>query len=536
MHFFNRLLSILLLIAIGVFLGLNWQVYELKQNLNLAEVRQTQVYTANESSLERSFDIDRPHFNEVASTVTPSVVFIEASINMQKSLPKDGNHNFDEDFWRRFGPRRSTAAGSGIVISADGYILTNNHVIEDAIGGEITVHLTDRRQFEAQVVGTDPSTDLAVIKIDPDGALVPAIFGNSTEVEIGDWVLAIGNPLRLKSTVTAGIVSALGRSVDIINDRLRVESFIQTDAAINQGNSGGALVNVKGELIGVNTAIATRTGSYQGYGFAVPSNLARKVATDIIEKGSVQRALIGVSIRSVDYELANELGLEKIGGVLVAQVMRRGAADLAGMKERDIIIAVDDVEVPEVNYLQEQIALHKPGDVVELLVYRDGDYLRFEVQLQAAETQQPLASNLEVFNEPEMPQEPNSTREDSTLLENENKLELEEQESSPEEQDEPIFGLKSHKVQDFGFTVLELERTLEGLQTVYIISKVEPGSLSYNQGLRSGSTIVKIEGKAPTEMQEIIDLLNEKVQNNQQLSMLVEQTDGKRLQLFLRNR
>lgn len=528
MNWINRTLLVILLVAIGLFAGLNWQVYQNLERLETTMVQQTEILTSTVSKKERSFDMDRPHLSEVANDVTNSVVFIESEISIKDALPDDGNHDFGDRFWRRFGPGRTTAAGSGIIISADGYILTNNHVIEEAEEDGIMVHLSDRRRYPARVVGTDPSTDLAVLKINGE-QFEPIIFGDSEDVMIGDWVVAIGNPLRLRSTVTAGIVSALGRSMDIINDRMRVESFIQTDAAINQGNSGGALVNIRGELVGVNTAIATRTGSYQGYGFAIPSNLAKKVAIDLMETGSVRRALIGISINSVDYDQAIELGLEKIGGVYIADVMPGGAADMAEIEAGDIILDVDGYDVLEVNSLQEKIAMHLPGDKVVLGIYRDGDFLKKEVQLQSA-PQAEMAANrtetLEESSENENPQnevDPEVEGDDEITEENEDSF-----------VPESGFGLRTFPFEELGFTLMELDRTEEGRGIEYLISKVEADSFLGKQGLRSGQIIVKIDGYKPKSMQHIVDRLNVAVSNSEKVSILLQRPNGKRLQLYFK--
>lgn len=533
----NKFLSACLLIIIGLFLGLNWQILNQPPAKDLAQVQKTDIFVANDAKSERLFDPDRPHLAEVAKAVTSSVVFIESSISMRKSVPEDGNHDFDERFWRRFGPGRTTAAGSGIVMSADGYILTNNHVIDGADEGGIIVHLSDRSWFDAKVVGTDPSTDLAVLKITNNSkTLNPVIFGNSDDVEIGDWVLAIGNPLRLRSTVTAGIVSALGRTMDIIDDRLRVESFIQTDAAINQGNSGGALVNVKGELIGINTAIATRTGSYQGYGFAVPANLARKVATDIIETGKVRRALIGVTINSIDFDRAKRLGLSKVAGVDIVQVLKGGAADLAGIEPRDVVLAVDGLEVLEVNNLQERIALHLPGDVVELQVFRKGEILSFPVTLQAIPEEEEKTIT-EAINpwEDELPEqglnEAPTIEKEQDLSNNENEVPLEDEAFEMPTPKNPAFGLKTYAFTDLAFTLMELDRTAEDKGIDYLISKVSPKSVLWEKGLRSGQTIIKVDGKRPKSMEQIIELIQAKKEKKAEVTLLLEKADGRRLQI-----
>ncbi len=284
-----------------------------------------------------------------------------------------------------FGPyeqkqRPVMGSGSGVIISNDGYIITNNHVIDNA--DSIEVVLNDRRTFDAKVIGTDPSTDLAVIKIDAEN--LPFIkFGNAESVKIGEWVLAIGNPFNLNSTVTAGIVSAKARNINILNNQYAIESFIQTDAAVNPGNSGGALVNLKGELIGVNTAIASQTGNFAGYSFAVPSTIAQKVAMDIIEYGEVQRAILGVRITELNQSTAKEYNanVDVLNGVLIAGVSEGGAAEEIGLKPGDVILEINGVPVNSPNQLQEQVSKYRPKDKINILVNRNNKKKQYDVVL-----------------------------------------------------------------------------------------------------------------------------------------------------------
>ncbi len=288
-------------------------------------------------------------------------------------------------------PQPQTGYGSGVIISADGYIVTNNHVIDGA--DEISVTLNDRRNYLAKVIGSDPSTDIALIKIEEKG-LNFISFGNSDELKIGEWVLAVGNPLNLTSTVTAGIVSAKGRDIGILRSNnqnriqqgksysnLSIESFIQTDAAVNPGNSGGALVNTRGELVGINTAIISSSGAYSGYSFAVPVSIVKKVVTDIKEYGSVQRAMLGVTINDITPELSKEKKIEVTEGVYIAAVGDRSGAMDAGIKEGDIVIAIDGEKVARAAELQEKVSRHRPGDRVGLTVLRDKKELNFDVTL-----------------------------------------------------------------------------------------------------------------------------------------------------------
>ncbi len=278
-------------------------------------------------------------------------------------------------------------AGSGVIISNDGYIVTNNHVIEKA--DQIKITLNNKKTYVATLVGTDPNTDLALLKIEEEG--LPYIsIGNSDQIKVGEWVLAVGNPFNLTSTVTAGIVSAKGRDIDILrNDPFTgtssIESFIQTDAAVNPGNSGGALVNTKGELIGINAAIKSNTGSFAGYSFAIPANIVRKVVSDLKNFGMVQRAYIGVQIKNIDEQLAEEIGVEDLNGIYISKLMDKGSAKDAGMKEGDIIKEVDGLEVNSSTELQAKIGEYGPGDKVSVTIQRDGEKMDLLVSLKNME-------------------------------------------------------------------------------------------------------------------------------------------------------
>ena len=315
-------------------------------------------------------------FRTVAERVTPAVVSIR--VRTEDRSGDRGPHDLFD------GPPSRQNLGSGVIISPDGYVVTNNHVVKGA--GTIQVQLADKRQFDAQLVGTDASTDLAVVKIDAERDFPVLPFGNSERVQVGDWVVAIGNPFRLTSTVTAGIVSALGRQLNIIEDQFRIEDFIQTDAAINPGNSGGALVNLDGELVGINTAIASGTGGYEGYGFAIPSSLVERITTDLIAYGEVRRGYLGVSIREMNAEVAEEVGLADIHGVYVADVRGGSAADRAGLQSGDVIEAVGGERVNSPGALQSAVALQRPGDEVQVRVWREGVVRTFQVQLMGENT------------------------------------------------------------------------------------------------------------------------------------------------------
>lgn len=329
-------------------------------------------------------------FKQAAKKTTPAVVHIKTYKKVDPRASRLQQDPFFRDFFG--GPRggqlqqpqndepQHAASGSGVILTGAGYIATNNHVVEGS--DKVKVVLYDKREFEAEVVGTDPTTDLALLKI--EGDKLPFIpYGNSDRVEVGEWVLAVGNPFNLNSTVTAGIVSAKGRNINILRDKenMAIESFIQTDAVVNPGNSGGALVNVKGELIGINTAIASPTGSYAGYSFAVPTALVKKVMQDLKEFGQVQRALLGVTIRDVNAELKNEKGLNNIEGVYVEDVRSNSAGAAAGIQPSDVILQVSGKKVNSSAALQEAVALHRPGDKVEVVIKREGAILKKEVVL-----------------------------------------------------------------------------------------------------------------------------------------------------------
>ena len=272
------------------------------------------------------------------------------------------------------------ASGSGVILSNDGYIVTNNHVIEDA--NEIEVVLNDKRTFAAQLIGTDPNTDLALLKIEATN--LPTIeIGNSDDLRVGEWVLAVGNPFNLTSTVTAGIVSAKARSINILNSDMKIESFIQTDAAVNPGNSGGALVNTRGQLVGINTAIASQTGSYAGYAFAIPTAIMQKVVADLRQYGTVQRALLGIRMLDITQQVKDQLSLESMEGVYVGEVISGSAADKAGMKAGDVIVQVDGRPINASSQLQEQIGRKNPGDQITILVRRGQRSLTLQVTLTA---------------------------------------------------------------------------------------------------------------------------------------------------------
>ncbi|MCS7085630.1 MAG: Do family serine endopeptidase [Bacteroidia bacterium] len=323
-------------------------------------------------------------FVAASEIATPAVVHIKSVVKSSDSPRRGGGyyeffgHPF-KDFFGDIDPFRPRGgSGSGVIITSEGYIVTNHHVIDGA--DEIEVTLYDNRNYKAELIGSDPSTDLALLRINEKN-LPYLAYGNSDEIRVGEWVLAVGNPFNLNSTVTAGIVSAKGRHIDILHDRYRIESFIQTDAAVNPGNSGGALVNLKGELIGINTAIASNTGSFAGYSFAVPVSIVRKVVEDLKEYGTVQRGFLGVSIRDVTPALAEEENLTVKRGAYVAEVNENSAAQEAGVKKGDVIVKVNGEPVNSSSELQAKIGVKRPGETVTVTVVRKGEEKNFTVRL-----------------------------------------------------------------------------------------------------------------------------------------------------------
>ncbi len=295
--------------------------------------------------------------------------------------------------------REQKGGGSGVIISTDGYIVTNNHVIDGA--SKLRVKLYDGGTYDAEVIGTDPTTDIALIKIDKkDLPTIP--MGSSDDIRLGEWVLAIGSPFDLQSTITAGIVSAKARQLDVIPSEFRIESFIQTDAAVNPGNSGGALVNTRGELIGINTLIKSRTGSYVGYSFAVPESIVRKVITDLREYGVVQRALLGISFSVINddfiEERGKELGIKESGGAYVASISDGGAASEAGIRKGDIIISIDGKKITPKMNIQQIVAMRRPGDQIEVVVKRGSSMKHFNIVLRnhSGKTELVTRSNVDI--------------------------------------------------------------------------------------------------------------------------------------------
>ncbi len=417
-------------------------------------------------------------FIEISKTVTPAVVFIDVTSNV-----KQNNKNEDKNFQFFFGPDFQMpedvpqhGSGSGVIISKDGYIMTNNHVVSNASDKGIKVILSDKREFTAKLIGKDQNTDIAVIKIDADNLPVASV-GNSDNVQVGQWVLAIGNPLGLNNTVTAGIVSALGRNINIDGNSYAINNFIQTDAVINPGNSGGALVDINGQVVGINAAIKTTTGYYQGYGFAIPMNIAKNVAAELIKNGKIERGYIGVSIKDVDMKEAKGLGLDKARGVLIQNVIKGGAGDEAGLKTGDVILSVDGKDVNAANELQTIVGSKRPGETAALVVFRDGKNMDVSVKLKPR-TEGDVSVNSE------------------TGKNDNNESEL-----------------KSKKFESIGILVTELPESVKKQYEVdngVLVKDVAHFSEAFNRGLRSGFVIIEADKQKISSVSDLESVLGKK--------------------------
>ncbi len=354
------------------------------------ELEQPQVVTdaagnAVEYRTVNLAESDYPDFTYAAESAVEAVVYVEVTVQSRQQY-----QSIDPFFRFFFGDeyaqprsREQKGSGSGVIIRPDGYIVTNNHVVNGATSIQVT--LNNNQQYDATVVGTDPATDVAIIKVDAtDLPTIP--LGDSDALRLGEWVLAIGSPLgaQLRSTITAGIVSAKGRSMPDYSGEFKIESFIQTDAAVNPGNSGGALVNKKGELVGINTAIVSQTGSYTGYSFAVPVNIVKRVAEDLMDYGSVKRAVLGISMGSVDKKIADEMKLSSVNGVYINEVLKGSAAEKAGLQKNDVILAIDGQKITDAASVQAKVSSYHPGDQAVITYVRDGKQQQTTVTFQAA--------------------------------------------------------------------------------------------------------------------------------------------------------
>lgn len=433
-------------------------------------------------------------FRSVAKQVSPAVVYIqvEKAVEQQSRRNPFGNSPFGDEFFRRFfgeppqqqhpqkkaPKRRSSGQGSGFLVSADGYILTNNHVVGGA--DKVTVQFQDGREFTAKIIGTDPPTDVAIIKIDADEQLPFLQLGDSDQLEVGDWVLAFGNPFGLSHTLTAGIVSAKGRSGMGLND---YENFIQTDAAINPGNSGGPLVSLDAEVIGMNTAIFSRSGGYMGIGFAIPVNMIKTIRQQLVEHGAVTRGRLGVYIQDLTQELAESFDLEQGKGILVAQVIEDSPAAEAGLQQGDVIITLNAEPVAKVASFRNQISLTRPGTKIKLTVLRDGKEKTIKARIGALDTDD-QGRPVESGNVP--------------------KLGMSLQELTPE------------LAERFGY------QDSKGV----LVTTVEADSLAARAGIKSGDLIEEVNRKLVTKPEQVQKLIKES--NKKSLLLLVRQGDANR--------
>ena len=363
----RNFLKILVVSALGGVLTLGMYIMFFEQQVVEGALEGVDMPTALPTSYEsnRVSAAEKTDFTVIAEKSIHAVVHVK---NISSTSSR--SNSLMEFFYGDTGgsERQVVGSGSGVIISSDGYIITNNHVIKGARKLEVT--LNNKESYEAEVIGVDESTDIALLKIQKnDLPYLP--FGDSDHLSVGEWVLAVGNPFNLTSTVTAGIVSAKARDINIMNNNKRIESFIQTDAAVNPGNSGGALVNTRGNLIGINTAISSQTGSYIGYSFAVPSNIAKKVIEDILEFGNVQRAYLGINYEELNSVKASEFGVESTEGVLITRVLDQGAAKEAGLMANDIIVKMDNVKIANFSDLQGYLGSKRPGDEVEVTILRN---------------------------------------------------------------------------------------------------------------------------------------------------------------------
>lgn len=392
---FSVLFAALSVLTINLYLSQQ----DMKKSLADAELRQTSMNESQTPMLRTSFMTN----DEDESFVDAAEKTVNTVVHIRTEIVSKGNSYYDffgELIEQLYGGQMqvpnsiSVGYGSGVVISPDGYIVTNNHVVEGA--SKIEVTFNDKHKRTATIIGNDPSTDLALIKVEAHD-LEYLTFADSDKVRVGEWVLAVGNPFNLTSTVTAGIVSAKARNINILGDGSTIESFIQTDAAINPGNSGGALVNMDGNLVGVNAAIASRTGSYEGYSFAIPSNIVKKVVEDFLQYGALQRAYIGISIAEITEELAEAKGIEVTSGVYVIDVHENGGAKSAGIKKDDIILSINNITVNSNAQLIGVVGQYRPGDKVKVKLQRNGDIIEKEVTLKNLEGTEEMHRDTDSF-------------------------------------------------------------------------------------------------------------------------------------------
>jgi serine protease Do len=456
------------------------------------------VQAKTESAVEL-LDRSAQAFSQVVKEVKPAVVHIrvEGTVDQSTEYQEFFNHPFFERF---FGPqyryqdpqqrkRRQQGAGSGFIIDTDGHILTNNHVVENA--DKITVTLSDNSEVEAKLIGTDPKSDVALIKIDVDHDLPVARLGNSETLEVGEWVIAIGNPFGLSQTVTVGVVSATGRSRVGINE---YENFIQTDAAINPGNSGGPLLNIHGEVVGINSALYSRTGGYMGIGFAIPINMAKYINEQLQKNGKVTRGYLGVGIQDVNEALAESFGLDKAAGILITDVQPDSPADKAGIKSQDVILKLEGIELKDTQDLRNRVAQTIPGTEVRLHIIRDNKDK--EVKLTIGEQPDDFGSIAQ---------------------------------SGPSQNPLGSFGLVVQKLtpdlaEQFGY---------QGRQGL-VISEVEPESAADQIGLKPGMLIEEVQKVRVTSLEELADIMQQS-ENKNRILLRVRYGEGSRYVVLSNN-
>jgi len=371
----KKILTLILVSTLGGILTLgSYKLFIEKENAVVVESNSNNPAFLPTNNISNVFKTaENPNFTLAAENTVNAVVHVK---NVTLST---GQYTLQDLFSGKPSQRSQLGTGSGVIINSDGYIITNNHVIRNS--NKLSVTLNNNKTYEAEIIGSDPKTDIALLKIDPDEDLPYVTFGDSDNAKLGEWVLAVGNPFNLTSTVTAGIISAKSRNIAPGGDNGNTHSFIQTDAAVNPGNSGGALVNTNGELIGINTAISSQTGSYIGYSFAVPSNIARKVVEDIMEYGNVQNGVLGIKGGTFNSEVAKEMGVTYSEGVFVAEVVKNSGAEKANIKENDIIKKLDNIEISKFEDLSGYIKTKRPNDVVTVELLRDGEIQTVSVTL-----------------------------------------------------------------------------------------------------------------------------------------------------------
>jgi serine protease Do len=502
---FSRNMAFVVSAVIGGAVGAGLMLVRTDSTARLTHAAEGPVTADVRGGLAQAHDLSAA-FRNVAKALRPSVVSISSvtrpRMRMDRrsrpdrpEIPEQFRDFFGDDFFNRFrefqgpdgGGLEREGLGTGVIVSSDGYILTNNHVVRGA--DEVTVHLSDNREVAAKIVGTDAKTDLAVLKIDAAG-LIPAALGDSEKAEVGDWVLAIGSPFGLDQTVTAGIISAKGRSMRIAD----YEDFIQTDAAINPGNSGGPLVNLQGQVIGINTAIASQSGGYQGVGFSIPSGMVRMVKDAIVKQGRVQRGKLGAVIQNLNADIAKSFGFNSTDGVLVSDVQKDSPAEKAGLKAGDIVLRYNGQPVKSSNQLRNAVAATPPNSRSELVIFRDGKEQKLAITV--AELEDEVAATTR------------GREEDSTA-----NLGMTVQVLTPE------------LARQLGY-----DRGEKGV----VVTDVEPGSLAARGGLRPKDLVVDVNGAAVRTVRDFRDALDK---NDAARGIRLQvKREGVRLFIFLKGR